>query len=77
MLTFSTGPRTSVVYQVVYQSSGQIDVCGFIKPPGSEAECHIRMHGAFKIPYDALGIRCTDQSGHHEVWVPVRHPKNR
>ena len=45
------------------------DVCGFIKPAGSEAECHIRMHGAFKIPYDALGIRCTDQSCHHEVWV--------
>ena len=45
------------------------DVCGFIKPPGSEAECHIRMQGAFKIPYDTLGIRCTDQSCHHEAWV--------
>ena len=24
------------------------DVCGFIKPPGSETEWHIRMHGAFE-----------------------------
>ena len=30
------------------------DVCGFIKPPSSESEWHIRMHGAFEIPHEIL-----------------------
>ena len=33
------------------------DVCGFIKPPGSETEWHLRMHGAFEIPHETLGIK--------------------
>ena len=45
------------------------DVCWFIKPPGSEKEWHIRMHGAFTIPFDTLGIKRTDLSCHHEVWI--------
>ena len=48
------------------------DVCGFIKPPGSETEWHIRMHGAFEIPHETLGIKLTDQSCHHEVSSPAR-----
>ena len=32
------------------------DVCGFIKPPSSETEWHIRMHGAFEINHEMLGI---------------------
>ena len=53
------------------------DVCGFIKPPGFETEWHIRMHGAFKVPYDTLGIRRTDQRCHHEVWVHSFHVNAR
>ena len=45
------------------------DVCGFMKPPGSEEEWQIRMHGAFTIRHDTLGIKRTDQSCHHEVWI--------
>ena len=26
------------------------DVCGFLKPPGSDRYCKVRMHGAFSIP---------------------------
>ena len=40
------------------------DVCGFLKPPGSERDWQVRMHGAFTVPFDMLGIRHT-----HEVWV--------
>ena len=47
------------------------DVCSFIKPPGSETEWHIRMHGAFEIPHETLGIKPTDQSCHHEAWVHI------
>ena len=53
------------------------DVCGFIEPPGSENEWQIRMHGAFTILYDTLGIRRTDQSCHHEVWVHLLHVNAR
>ena len=49
------------------------DVCGFIKPPGSEKEWQIRMHGAFTIPYD----KRTDQSCHHEVWIHLLHVNAR
>ena len=45
------------------------DVCSFILPPGSETEWHIRMHGAFEIPHETLGIIRTDQSSHHEVRI--------
>ena len=45
------------------------NVCGFILPPGSETEWHIRMHGAFKIPHETLGIKRTEQSSHHEVRI--------
>ena len=43
------------------------DVCGLIKPPGSENEWQVRMHGAFTIPYGMLGLKETYQSCHHEV----------
>ena len=33
------------------------DVCGFLKPPGSENEWQVRMHGAFIIPYGMLGLK--------------------
>ena len=44
-------------------------MCGFIKPLESQIEWHIRMHGAFSIPYSALGLKGKDRSCHHEVWV--------
>ena len=53
------------------------DVCGFIKPPVSENEWQIRMHGAFTSPYGMLGIRHTDHSGHHEVWIHIVHVNAR
>ena len=43
----------------------------------SEIEWHIRMHGAFKVPYDRLGIRRTDQRCHHEVRVHLLHVNAR
>ena len=45
------------------------DVCGFIKPPRTETEWHIRVHGAFEINREVLGIKHTDQSCHHEIWI--------
>ena len=51
--------------------------CGFIKPPGSETEWHTRMHGAFEIPHESLGIKHTDQSYHHEVWIHLLHVNAR
>ena len=52
-------------------------MCGFIKPPGSEIEWHIRMHGAFEIPHEILGIKHTDQSCHQEVWIHLLHVNAR
>ena len=43
------------------------DVCGFLKPPGSDPYWKVRMYGAFSIPHNALGLRPTDQSCHHET----------
>ena len=45
------------------------DVCGFFKPPGSENEWQVRMHGAFTIPHSTLGLKEKAQSCHHEVWI--------
>ena len=35
------------------------------------------MHGAFRIPFDMLGIRHSDQSCPHEVWVHLLHVNAR
>ena len=53
------------------------DVCGFLKPPGSEGEWPVRMHGAFTISYSTLGLKEKDQSCHHEVWVHLFHVNAR
>ena len=45
------------------------DVCGFLKPPDSDERWKVRQHGAFSIPHEAPGIRQTDQSCHHQVWL--------
>ena len=45
------------------------DVCGFLKPPGSDRYWKVRMHGAFSIPRKVLGLRPKDQSCHHETWL--------
>ena len=45
------------------------DACGFLKPPDSDGQWKVRQHGAFSIPREALGIRPTDQSCHHEAWL--------
>ena len=44
------------------------DVCGFIKPSNTVNE-----YGAFEINREVLGIRPTDQSCHHEVWIHLSH----
>ena len=49
------------------------DVCGFFKPPGSDADWQIRNHGAITIPYNTLDLRESDQSCHHEVWIHHLH----
>ena len=33
----------------------------------------IRMHGAFTIPVGMLGLKQTDQSCHHDVWIHLLH----
>ena len=45
------------------------DVCGFIKPPGSQRFWKVSEHGAFSIPRQALGLRSSDKSCHHETWL--------
>ena len=45
------------------------DVCGFLKPLGSDRYWRVRMHGAFSTPRKTLGLRPTDQSCHHETWL--------
>ena len=45
------------------------DVCGFLKPQGSQRFWKVRMHGAFSIPRKTPGLRPTDQSCHHETWL--------
>ena len=50
------------------------DVCGFLKPPGSQCFWKENKHGAFSIPRKSLGLRPTD-TGHHwlckDVFVQV------
>ena len=53
------------------------DVRGFIKPPNTDNEWQIRGHGAFEINRDILGIRPTDQSRRHEVWIHLSHANAR
>ena len=45
------------------------DVCGFLKPPGSQRSWKVNKHGAFSVPRKTLGLRPTDQSCHHETWL--------
>ena len=44
-------------------------MCVGVKPPGSENEWQVRMHGVS----DMLGLKETDQSCHHEVWIHLLH----
>ena len=37
------------------------DVCGFLKPPGSQRFWKVNKHGAFSIPRQALGLRSSDR----------------
>ena len=37
------------------------DVCGFVKPPESQNEWQVRLHGAFSIPCSTLGLEEKDQ----------------
>ena len=43
------------------------DVCGFLKPLGSQRSWKVIKHGAFSISRKTLGLRPTDQSCHHET----------
>ena len=52
-------------------------VCGFLKPPYSNERWRVRQHGAFPIPHEALGIRQTDQSCHHEIWLHLDFVERR
>ena len=49
-------------------------VC-FLKPPGSESDWQVRMHGAFTIASSTLRFEEKDQSYHHEMWVHISHVK--
>ena len=41
------------------------DVCGLLKPPGSQRSWKVNKHGAFAIRRKTLGLRPNDQSCHH------------
>ena len=45
------------------------DVCGFRKQPDADQYWKVSKHGAFTIPRQTLGLRPTDQSYHHEIWL--------
>ena len=46
------------------------DVCGFLKPPGSQRFWKVeQIWRFFFIPRQALGLRASDQSCHHEAWL--------
>ena len=60
-LAYATGPHTTVDMWA--------DVCGFLKPPGSQRCWKVSKHGAFSIPRETLGLRPTDQSCHPETWL--------
>ena len=53
------------------------DVCGFIEPPDSNERWKVRQHDAFSFLHEALGIRQTDQSCHHEVWLHLDFVERR
>ena len=61
LLTLLWGPRSI--------PNNWADVCGFLKPPGSQRFWKVNKHGAFSIPRKALGLRPNDQSCHHETWL--------
>ena len=42
---------------------------GLVKPPDSYDKWKVRLHGAFTIHRESLGLRPKDQSCHHEVWL--------
>ena len=44
------------------------DVCGFLKPPGSDLYWKVRMHGAFSIPRKVLGPRPNDPGQFPTSW---------
>ena len=45
------------------------DVCGFVSHPDSCDKWKVRLHGAFTMPRETLGLRPKEQSCHHEVWL--------
>ena len=45
------------------------DVCGFLKPTGSDRYWKVHKHGALSIPRRKLSLRPTVQSCHHETWL--------
>ena len=53
------------------------DVCGFLNTPESDERWRVRQHGALPIPHEALGIRQTDQSCRHEVWLHMDFVEQR
>ena len=62
--------KTTWPHTVVGAVAGEwTDVCGFVKPPNSCDKWKVRLHGAFTIPRETLGLRPRDQSCHHEVWL--------
>ena len=62
--------------QVQYQVNGLTYVV-FIKPPDSCEKWKVRLHGAFTIPHETLGLRAKDQSCHHEVWLHLDFVDNQ
>ena len=54
----SVPPLSLPLWGIRWSAVGEwADVCGFIKPPESQNEWQVRMHGAFSVPYSTLGLR--------------------
>ena len=67
-LTDSTLP-TSQLWGPGSVPDNSADVCGFLKPPGSQRFWKVYKNGAFFIPRKSLGLRPTDHSCQYETWL--------
>ena len=65
--TLPTPPGLTPLCGLGSISNNWSDVCGFLKPPGSDRYWNVHKHGALFIPRNTFGLRPTDQSCHHEL----------
>ena len=65
----STPPGPAPLWEPGAIPNNWADVCGFLKPSGSQRFWKVNKHGASFILHKTLGLRPNDQSCHHETWL--------